>query len=236
MASCFHATCDEEAEDIRAYGLSVPIAVIPNGVDLPQWEKKPHRPMRRRVISLGRIHPKKGIDRLVSAWAQIETVYPDWELYIVGPSENNHAAELATQAEMLGLRRCIISDPVFGSKKDELLRAADIFILPTLSENFALTVAESLAVGTSVISTKGAPWQGLEDNRCGWWIDHGVEPLAAALRHAMALPQNELNLMGERGRAWMERDFAWDAIALQMLEVYQWLAGKGDRPQCVRID
>ena len=53
--------------------------------------------------------------------------------------------------------------------------AADLFILPTLDDNFAMTVAEALAHGTPVISTKGAPWQDLETHGCGWWIDHGVQ-------------------------------------------------------------
>ena len=78
-------------------------------------------------------------------------------------------------------------------------------VLPTLNENFGLTVAEALAAGTPAISTKGASWSGLEREGCGWWIDHGVEPLAAALAHAMALPREALKAMGDKGREWMVR-------------------------------
>ena len=99
-----------------------------------------------------------------------------------------------------------------------------------------MTVAEALASGVSVISTKGAPWAGLETERCGWWIDHGVEPLAAALSQAMASPRAELNAMGARGRAWMARDFSWDRVAADMLDVYRWLAVRGPRPATVFAD
>lgn len=236
VASCFHATCEEEYDDIRAYGLMAPVAIIPNGVDLPEWKEKPADRGRRRVISLGRIHPKKALDRLIAAWGQLEPVFSDWDLLIVGPNQNGYAEELTEQASALGLKNVMITGPVFGAEKDELLRSSDLFALPTLSENFALTVAESLAVGTPVISSKGAPWQGLDENGCGWWIDHGVEPLTAALRHAMSLPPEQRAAMGQRGRQWMQRDFAWEAIARQMAAVYAWLSKGGNVPECVRVD
>ncbi len=109
-------------------------------------------------------------------------------------------------------------------------------MLPTRNENFAMTVAESLAAATPVICTKGAPWAGLAANGCGWWIDHGSEALAAALDQAMTLPPDRLRAMGERGRAWMQRDFAWDGVAVRMAAVYRWLARGGDRPAFVRTD
>jgi glycosyltransferase involved in cell wall biosynthesis len=232
---CFHATAEGEAEAIRALGFSQPIAVIPNGIDLPELEV-PARTLLREVVSLGRIHPKKGLDRLIAAWARLEKSHPDWCLRIVGPDENGHAAELAAQATSLGLERVSIEPPVFGEAKRRLLQQAELFVLATLNENFAMTVAESLACGTPVISTKGAPWGGLVEEDCGWWIDHGVDPLAATLRQAMALPAERLAAMGRKGRGWMERDFGWDGVSRQMMAVYAWLRGAGDRPAQVRLD
>src|SRR5262249_10933006 len=147
----------------------------------------------------GRIHPKKGLDHLIRAWAKVETGYDHWRLRIVGPAELGHDAELRTLAENLKLSRVSIEPAIYGDRKYAAFREADIFVLPTLNENFAMTVAEALAAGTPVISTKGAPWAGLEVNRCGWWIDHGIEPLAAALNDAMTLPREELRAMGARG-------------------------------------
>ena len=235
-AACYHATSRQEYEDIRAYGLKHPVAIIPNGIDLPQLHSNPASTdaADRVVLSLGRIHPKKGLDRLVRAWAKVEAAHPGWRLRIVGPAELGHDAQLRALAATLKLSRVSIEPAIYGEEKYAAFREADLFVLPTLNENFAMTVAESLAAGTPVISTKGAPWAGLEVERCGWWIDHGIEPLAAALSGAMALPRAELRAMGARGQAWMARDFGWDAIASKMAAVYTWLAGKAAAPNGCR--
>ena len=236
-ADCLHATALSELEDIRRAGLKNPVAVIPNGIDLPDLADGP-RPASPEniVLSLGRVHPKKGLDRLVRAWAEIEKKFPSWRLRIVGPAEVGHDKELLSLAQALGLKRVSIEGPVFGDAKWALLRSADLFILPTLNENFGIAVAEALATETPVISTKGAPWGGLETERCGWWIDHGVEPLKDALRSALQTPSQERLRMGARGREWMARDFGWDRIAEEMLGVYEWLRVGGDAPRSVRFD
>ena len=99
---------------------------------------------------------------------------------------------------------------------------------------WAMIIA-GLACGVPVITTQGAPWQGLHTHRCGWWIDIGVEPLAVALREAMNLPPDTLRDMGRRGRAYVERDFGWPGIAQQMLSVYRWVLGQGEKPDYVMI-
>lgn len=233
-ASCLHATGEQELQEIRAFGIDRPVAVIPNGVDIPEAAPRPAKPIRT-VLALGRLHPKKGLPNLVRAWAQMEAMFPDWRLRIVGPSEGGHGEELAALASSLKLDRVAIDGPLTGEAKLAAYREADLFVLPTLNENFALTVAESLAAGAPVIATKGAPWDGLVRERCGWWIDIGVEPLAAALQVAMSLPDGERTAMGQRGRDWMARDFGWAGVARQMIEVYGWLSGGGDRPAQVHL-
>jgi glycosyltransferase involved in cell wall biosynthesis len=236
-ATCYHATSRQEYEDIRAYGLTQPVAIIPNGIDLPEPQGNRTRAdsADRVVLSLGRIHPKKGLERLVRAWAKVEAAHPGWRLRIVGPPEVDHDAQLKALAATLKLSRVSIEPAIYGEEKYAAFREADFFVLPTLNENFAVTVAEALAAGTPVISTKGAPWAGLEAECCGWWIDHGIEPLAAALSGAMAMPREKLSAMGRRGRAWVARDFGWDAIASKMAAVYAWLAGKAARPEWVSL-
>ncbi len=112
---------------------------------------------------------------------------------------------------------------------------ADLFVLPTLNDNFAMTVAEALAAGIPVIASKGAPWQGLVEHGCGWWTDTGVDVLAAALADAMAQPPASLAAMGERGRVWMARDFSWRRAGRDMMQVYGWLTGLGAKPSVVRV-
>lgn len=237
--SCFHATAGSEYEDIRAFNLTQPVAVIPAGIDLPDeatvasLQTGGPDPF---VLSLGRIHPIKGLDRLIAAFALIADEAPAWRLRIVGPDEVGYAATLARQATGLGLaERVSIEEPVFGLDKLRLMREAEVFALSTLHENFGMTVAESLAVETPVISTKGAPWDGLVEHRCGWWIDHGADAMAAALREAVALSPDQRRALGRRGREWMARDFGWQPIVRQMTDVYEWLIKGGLPPATVRI-
>jgi glycosyltransferase involved in cell wall biosynthesis len=237
-AACIHATSEGEYQEVRLFGLAQPVAIIRNGIDIPERsaEEPLARTSRRVLLSLGRMHPKKGLDSLLRAWAKVETHYPDWWLRVVGPAEAGHDEELRALAITLGLVRVSIEGPIYGDTKTIAYRDADLFVLPTLNENFALTVAEALAAGTPAISTKGAPWSGLKSEGCGWWIDHGVEPLAAALAHSMTLPFQTLKAMGDKGREWMARDFSWDRVAHDMLGVYLWLARSAEPPPAIRFD
>jgi glycosyltransferase involved in cell wall biosynthesis len=237
-AACIHVTSEQEYEEIRGCGLANPVAIIPNGIDVSELTTRPAaKPAAERVVlSLGRIHPKKGLSRLVHAWSTVEARYLDWQLKIVGSAEAGYDDELRALATTLGLTRVSIEDPVYGDAKAAAYRDAELFVLPTLNENFGLTVAEALAAGTPVISTKGAPWMGLESEGCGWWIDHGIDPLAAALSQAMALPREALKTMGDNGREWMMRDFSWDRVARDMLGVYLWLARRVEPPPTIRFD
>lgn len=238
QAACIHATSEQEYREIRNYGLTNPVSIIPNGIDLPgQAGSPPREPgLERIVLSLGRMHPKKGLDRLIHAWARIEAMRPAWRLRIVGPSELGHADELKALAATLGLARVSIEPAVYGDAKQEIYSNADLFVLATLNENFGLTVGEALAAGIPAISTKGAPWRGLEVEGCGWWIDHGVEPLAATLAKATAISREALAAMGANGREWIGRDFSWTRVARDMLDSYRWLAGRAKAPIGIRFD
>jgi glycosyltransferase involved in cell wall biosynthesis len=236
-AACFHATSEQEYHEIRAFGIASPVAIIPNGIDVSgPGRARADAGEERIALSLGRLHPKKGLDGLIRAWAAIEGAYPDWRLRIVGPGEEGCGDTLRSLVATLGAGRVTVEDPIYGDAKAAAYRRADLFVLPSLNENFGLTVAEALAAGTPVISTKGAPWSGLATERCGWWIDHGVEPLAAALAAAMSTPHRELAEMGARGREWMRRDFSWDRAADDMLAVYRWAARGAEPPGVVRLD
>ena len=232
---CIHVTAASELEDVRAFGLKTPAALIPNGIDVPKHPLTVTKQDKasRQVLHLGRIHPKKGIDRLLRAWSHIDDSRANWELRIIGPSEGGYLEELKALALQLKLKNVSFEGPIYGEEKQQAYANADLFVLPTLHENFGMVVAEALAQGTPVISTKGAPWEGLIAERCGWWIEHGPDALAAAITDAMALSSEERLRMGARGRDWMRRDFSWDAIAEKMEGVYQWCAGQGDRPECV---
>lgn len=233
---CFHATSQSEFEEIRAVGMLAPIAIIPNGIDVP--EELPANSIEtskevRTVLYLGRIHPKKGIDRLIRAWATVSTAYPDWRLRIIGPSELGHVDQLLRLVKSLGLERVSFEEATYGLQKIKAYREADLFVLPTLNENFGLVVAEALAEGTPVISTNGAPWSGLRNNGCGWYVGQGHEQIAKAMTAAMACSREELQRMGYRGHSWMRRDFSWETVAAKMEAVYEWGNGSAALPDFV---
>ncbi len=241
VAGCLsiHTTSESETESCRKFGLVQPVSIVPNGVTVPPASHTPKisgAAYRPAVLSLGRIHPKKGLEQLVGAWALLEKKFPEWDLKIVGPGEASYIRKLKELAVTLNTNNVQFCDAVAGAEKIQLLQEAEVFALSTLSENFALTVAESLACSTPVISTKGAPWAGLEINRCGWWIDQGVPPMTAALEEAMSLSQKQRQAMGSRGRAWMEFDFGWEMISQQMAEVYRWIVRGEEPPASVQFD
>jgi len=141
-AACLRATAEMEAEHFRSFGLTNPIAIVPNGVEIPDLRDLPRdRGARRRALFLSRIHPKKGLPYLLKAWAAIEAQRPDWELVIAGPDEVGHTAEMQALARRLGLTRVIWHDAVRGAEKSALYRSADLFVLPTHAER---TSASSL--------------------------------------------------------------------------------------------
>ena len=234
-AHCFHATAESEAEDIRRLGFRQPVAIIPNGIEIPDLPiDRPRHGDRRTLLFMSRVHPIKGVDSLLKAWGALAPRYPEWDLAIVGPSDPpGYLDKMKALATRLGLARVSFVGPLYGAAKSEAYWNADVFVLPTHSENFGLVIGEALAHGCPAITTREAPWAGLQTHSCGWWIEDSLKALTVALDQAMSLDRGALAEMGARGRAWMERDFGWDGIARQMSDVYLWLLGRGERPACV---
>jgi len=246
-ATCLRVTAESELESVRRFGSKVPVAVIPNGIDVSDYERLPSREEaaallpqlagRRVLLFLSRVHPKKGLMRLLRIWKPLHTEHPEWLLAVCGPDEVGHTRELEAAVEELALGGAVVfCGPLFGKEKLAALSLADLFILPAFSENFGVAIAEALAARLPVITTKGAPWQGLEKNGCGWWADNEERAIEDALREALHLSAGQLRDMGERGREWMRRDYDWDLIGRQMLSVTEWVLGGGAAPTCVSLN
>jgi glycosyltransferase involved in cell wall biosynthesis len=125
---------------------------------------------------------------------------------------------------------------VTGEKKERCFAEADVFVLPTYSENFGIAVAEALARGIPVITTTGAPWQELETHQCGWWVTPGVDGVAAGLSAAMSMPRDALAEMGARGKKLVEEKYSWDRIGRDALRASEWmLRHLGARPDCIDL-
>jgi glycosyltransferase involved in cell wall biosynthesis len=234
--NCFHATSAVEFEQIRALGFRQPIAVIPLGVTPVEARSSEKQIEEHRLLFFGRIHPVKALDRLLHAWSFIEDRYPKWSLHIVGPDTEGYGKSLEALGRKLSLKRLQFHDPMYGERKNQYLADASITILPSHTENFGLSVAESLSVGTPVIVSDTTPWLEVEDKGVGWVSNNQVELLAQCLDHALSSDARLLVEMGARGRSWISTEFGWPHLAEKMVSVYQWLASNETIPDCVVVE
>ena len=183
----------------------------------------------KRALFVSRMHQKKGVLELVEAWAKVQSgglgAWKSWKVELVytvsGELENEYEAKVKARVKELRLEdKFIFTGALNDDEKWEAYARADLFVLPTYSENFGIVVAEALYAGVPVITTKGTPWQELETESCGWWINVGIDALADALNKAMALSDDDRCEMGKRGRKLVEAKYTWDAACVAMIKGY----------------
>lgn len=246
-AACLRVTSTEELLSVRRFGLKNPLALIPNGIDVEDYTSLPAKVEaeallpslkgRRVLLFLSRVHPKKGLPLLLRAWQALINERQDWLLAIAGPEERGHAHELKRLVDELALGESVhFAGALFGKQKLAAYALSDIFILPSYSENFGVAVAEALAAGLPVVATRGTPWKELQERGCGWCTEAALPALTETLREALSLSKGELVCMGAKGREWMKRDFAWERLAAEMIEVCEWTLAGGAPPSCVMVD
>jgi glycosyltransferase involved in cell wall biosynthesis len=233
QASCFRALCLAEADAIRAYGLRQRIEVVPNGVELPgelgdSRSKIGDRVGRRRLVFLGRIHPKKGLAGALRAWAGMAK-RDGWEFVIAGWDQGGHEGELKALCFELGLRidggdgaDVVFHGPAFGETKEALLRSAAAFVLPSFSEGLPMSVLEAWSYGLPVVMTpecnlpEGFASQAALEIRNGETGNTKWE----GLRELLEMSDAERLEMGLRGRRLVEERFTWGKVAARMREVF----------------
>lgn len=253
-AGCLRALCRAEADAIRSYGVRVPIAVIPNGIDLPETHEPEDRKTeprdRKTLLYLGRLHPKKGLPNLIRAWSNKAT--DDWQLVIAGWDEGGHEKELQQLCRELGLSFSINSPgelptenedlktkgrgsltftgPVFGEAKEALLRSAEAFVLPSFSEGLPMTVLEAWAHRLPVVMTDACNLSEGFAAEAAIRVEPTASSVAEGLASLFALADSEREAMGTAGHRLIEDRFLWASIATQASLVHDWLVGGGTKP------
>ena len=237
-ASCVHVTCEDEMKHVRDLGYKGPVALIGNPVGVPEWTEQMAAQRLNNpesfgsVAFLGRLHPRKKVENLIYGASICKSA--DVNIYIMGKGDEEYERFLRAEAQRLGLsERAHFLGFVRGREKFERLASVDALFVPSDMENFGMIIPESLIVGTPVMASLGTPWKSLNDNGCGWWRDNSPESIARVIDELYVMRGKERAKMGERGREYVLRTFAAEKIAGEMVEMYEWLAGNGDKPSCV---
>lgn len=240
-AAVLHALNQAEHDAMRAFGLKNPVAIIPNGVDLPPLGDHGPPPWAgavpadaRILLFLGRLHPKKGLKPLLHAFAAAQARTPalrDWRLVIAGWDQNGHRGELEALVRELTLERSVhFPGPIHGAAKNAALAAADAFILPSFSEGLPMAVLEAWSFARPVLMTRACNLP--EGFSAGAALEIGTRPeeLADSLGVMARLAPSGLSAMGAQGRALVQERFNWDHVAARMHAVYRWALEGGDPP------
>jgi glycosyltransferase involved in cell wall biosynthesis len=217
-----HVTSEQELVESQGRISKAKPVVITNGVDIPYLgERRLWRVGGRlRLLYIGRLDPKKGLENLFHATARSARYV---ELNICGTGDADYVRLLRNLVSSLSLdERVTFTGHVSGEAKTSAFIEADVCVVPSYTENYGMVVAEALAHGIPVIASTGTPWAELNNQGAGKWVPNDPDSLVRAVED---LGTSDLNAMGQRGRSWMMREFAWDKIAKQMLTTYQQLSG-----------
>ena len=233
-AACIHVTCMEELEHVRELGFTNPIAVIGNPVHIPQIPIKKERTEKVTFGYLGRLHPIKRVERIIDALSDLSIEErKQCELLIIGTGEAYYENMLRERVRQFGLENVQFVGFVSGEKKEKILSHLSAVFVPSVSENFGMAIAESLACCTPVFASTGTPWRILKEKGCGWWQEASKENIVSVMRQIIAMDPKKLDEMGRNGRQLIEKQFSERAIAQKMAELYNWIITKKSTPSFV---
>ena len=243
-AHALHALCEAEQKAMRALGLTNPIAVIPNGVNLAEFSDLPDAsefdaafPIARNrkiLLFMARLHPKKGLVPLLHAWKELASEFGDWLLILAGPDEGGHRAELEKLIEEFELHQAAtFTGMLDGTLKRAALSRADAFVLPSFSEGFSIAILEAMACRLPVLLTPECHFPDAVRDNAALEARPDAKSLAQFGRELLRLNDEERAQMGGRGYNLVARDYTWESVARAWKALYRWSAGEGPKPNFV---
>lgn len=239
-ASCILATAEMEAMHIRKLGIHSPVAIIPNGIDVSEYPCRSissKSNVKKQIVFISRIHPKKGIEILIDVWKQIYQRFDDWNIIIAGNGEEAYISKLKRQIIENGLERVIkIIPPVYGEQKRTLYYESSLFVLPSYSENFGMVIAEAMSCGLPVITTNGTPWSDINSLGLGWCVELSRVNIENAIIEALDKGIDMLFEMGQKCSRYILEHFQYISIAKKNTLLYEWVLGKREREGYILLE
>lgn len=235
-AAAIQCTCIEEMQHYRNLGFKNPVAVIPNPIEVPEQLVVRSLPDNVfRIGYLGRIHPRKRVERLIYALDyMLKNGNENCELLVIGGGDENYENFLKTEVQRLGLEAKVeFTGFISGKQKEDAINSLCILTVPSDFENFGNIVTEALVHGVPVIASKGMPWQELPKYQCGWWISNDQDTINKTIEAAYELSSDKLLDMGRNGQALMKSNYSVEALAIKMRSLYNWILGKEPKPDFV---
>ncbi len=243
-ADCIQVNTDSEIAGIRAYGLSCPIAVIPNGIHLPDFQRLPARRVfdeivpqargKRVALFMARLHQKKGLGHLIPAWSKLVQTSSEWHLVLAGPDNGFEQTARRLVAESGCGEHVTFTGGLNGEHKLAALSAAELFVQPSFSEGFSMSIIEALACRVPVLMTPGCNFTAAAEAGAALLVEPEVGSTLEGLQQLTCLSPSALQAMGDRGHELIASLYTWDRVAQQTLQLYHWLINGGTSPAFVR--
>lgn len=236
-AACIQATCMEELKEFRKSGIKTPVAILPNPIETDGLIDRPI-PNKEKIQFgyIGRIDPRKRVERLIYAFDANRETFKDAELIIMGAWDKNYEQFLKDEVVRLKLDNVRFTGFVSGDEKDYLLSNLSVLVVPSDFENFGNIVTEALVRGVPVIASKGTPWKDLEDYKCGYWIDNDQECINATMKRFFNLSTEQRKQMEINGRRLIQDKYTLEENGKKLAQLYDWILHKTSKPDFVYID
>ncbi len=234
QAACVHVTCKDEMIHCRNLGVTSPIAIIPNPVEIKDYPHQKEDKVRR-IGYLGRVSRRKNIEGLINAFHELGNEAKDAELLIIGGGDDDYERYLHQLVEQYQLNNVRFAGFLSGDEKDKALASCSVLAMPSEFENLGNVVLEGLVRGIPCIATTGSPWEELSTHHCGWWVPYTQEDITFAVRSALNATDEELHVLGANGRKLMEDNYSVEKIGEKMHSLYNWIIEKGNKPDFVYV-
>ena len=190
--------------------------------------------LRSNIGYLGRVHPRKRIERLIYAFDALRDELRNAELLIIGADDKQYEEFLHEEVKRLHLTNVRFTGFLTGKEKDDAISSLSYLAVPSDFENFGNIVTEALVRGVPVIASKGMPWQELEEYHCGWWVNNDQGTINNTLLRAISISEEERLQMGINGRRLIQEKYSVQMLGRKMKQLYEWiLNGGGVKPEFV---